>query len=147
MKIIITKQQYKKLVYNLLDTVTGGELVVSENRRETIGYVNVYNSYGDVVMNIFDKKGYGRSKGCKKDLALDSDFVIELDNYVPYFKHKIFSKVLVDYVYEKLGIKCDCVQYESDFKNKRELDSDGTEYDWTKSKTRMYNVKKKKKIL
>ena len=141
MKIIITKQQYKKLVYNLLDTVTGGELVVSENRRETIGYVNVFNSYGDVVMNIFDMKGYGRSKGCKKDLALDSDFVIELDNYVPYFKHKIFSKVLVDYVYDKTGVKCDCVDYPKDYK-KEDPNLDHGYFD----SRFVYNVKKKKRI-
>jgi hypothetical protein len=141
MKIIITKQQYKKLVYNLLDSVTGGELVVSENRRETIGYVHVYNSYGETVMNIFDMKGYGRNKGCKKDLALESDFVIELENYVPYFKHKIFSKVLVDYVYDKTGEKCDCVDYPKDFK-KGDPNLDNGYFDSRFA----YNVKKKKRI-
>ena len=141
MKIIITKQQYKKLVYNLLDTVTGGKLIVSEDRKETIGYANVFNSYGDVVMNIFDMKGYGRSKGCKKDLALDSDFVIELENYVPYFKHKIFSKVLVDYVYNKTGVKCDCVDYPKDYK-KEDPNLDHGYFD----SRFVYNVKKKKRI-
>jgi hypothetical protein len=141
MKIIITKQQYKKLVYNLLDTVTGGELVVSENRRETIGYVHVYNSYGETVMNIFDMKGSGRNKGCKRDLGLESDFVIELENYVPYFKHKIFSKVLVDYVYEKTGIKCDCVDYGTDYRLYDTQDGGG----YFNSRF-AYNVKKKKRI-
>ena len=140
MKIIITKKQYKSLVYNLLDTVTGGELIVSGDRKETYGYVNVFNSYGDVVMNIFDMKGYGRNKGCKKDLALESDFVIELENYVPYFKHKIFSKVLVDYVYDKTGVKCDCVDYPKDYKEDPMQD-----YGYFDSRF-AYNVKKKKRI-
>jgi hypothetical protein len=67
--------------------------------------------------------------------------VIELENYVPYFKHKIFSKVLVDYVYDKTGEKCDCVDYPKDYK-KGDPNSD---YGYFDSRF-AYNVKKKKRI-
>ena len=65
---------------------------------------------------------------------------------MPHYKHKMFSKVLVDYIYDKFGIKCDCVQYDYDFKEKEWVGDDGNEYINYLSKTRRYNVKKKKKI-
>jgi len=58
----------------------------------------------------------------------------------------MFSKVLVDYIYDKFGIKCDCVQYDYNFKEEKHYDDEGDEYEHTTSKTRRYNVKKKKKI-
>ena len=60
MKIIITKKQYKSLVYNLLDTITGGVLTVSQ--KEDFVYKSVYDSYGENVMDIFEVKGTGRNK-------------------------------------------------------------------------------------
>ena len=139
MKIIITKKQYKKLVYSLLDTIVG-ELTVQKRRGNN--YTSVYDSEGENIMNIFSKKGSGRNKGCKSDLGLDNEFLIELQKYVPYFKNKIFSEALVDYVYEKTGIKCDCVDYSTDYKV---IDNNGTEFGYFDSRF-AYNVKKKKKI-
>jgi hypothetical protein len=140
MKIIITKQQYKKLVYALLDTIVGGELTVQKLNNHV--YKCVYDSEGENIMNIFYKKGTGRNKGCKNDLTLENDFLIELQKYVPYFKHKMFSEALVDYVYEKTGIKCDCVDYSTDY---RVDDNNGEEYGYFTSRF-AYNVKNKKKV-
>jgi hypothetical protein len=140
MKIIITKKQYKLLVYSLLDTITGGELTVQ--KLSTANYKSVYDSEGENIMDIFSKKGSGRNKGCKNDLTLEDDFLIELQKYVPYFKHKMFSRALVDYVYEKTGIKCDCVDYSTDY---RVDDNNGEEYGYFNSRF-AYNVKKKKKV-
>jgi hypothetical protein len=140
MKIIITKKQYKSLVYNLLDTITGGVLTVSQ--KEDFVYKSVYDSYGENVMDIFEVKGTGRNKGCKADMGVEPDFMIELQKYVPYFKNKIFSKVLIDYVYDKTGIKCDCVDYPTEY---TEIDNNQNEYGFFNSRF-AYNVKKKKKI-
>jgi hypothetical protein len=126
MKIIITKKQYKNLVYSLIDSIVGGDLVLKTTKGFT--YHNIYDSYGEVVMNIFFAKGSGKTRGCKNDLGLNSDFVMDLEKYVPYFKHKMFSKVLIDYVYDKTNIKCDCIDY-----------SYGDEQDRF-----IYNLKKKK---
>jgi len=139
MKIIITKQQYKKLVYDLLDTIVGGELTVQKLNSHV--YKCVYDSEGENIMNIFYKKGTGRNKGCKNDLGLDNNFLIELQKYVPYFKNKIFSEALVDYVYEKTGVKCDCVDYGTDYQLYDNLDGGG----YFKSRF-AYNVKNKKKV-
>lgn len=132
-KIIITKQQYKKLVYSLLDTIVGGVLTVQDHLKDK--FTSIYDSEDEHIMSVFFEKGSGRNKGCKRDLTLDRFFVLELQKYVPYFKNKIFSKSLVDYVYDKTGIKCDCVDYPTEH-----IEDSG----YFRSRF-MYNVKKKKK--
>ena len=140
----IKKERYKQLVSDLLETLFGKlSITDTEDFGEIIQHT-IYNQDGEDIAYIY--LGRSGNTGCKKDLTLSRDVTEKLEGYIPYFRHKIFSKVLVDYVYEKLGIKCDCVQYEYDFKNKTEVDRDGIEFDWTKSNTRKYNVKKKKKI-
>ena len=140
----IKKERYKQLVSDLLETLFGKlSITDTEDFGEIIQHT-IYNQDGEDIAYIY--LGRSGNTGCKKDLTLSRDVTEKLEGYIPYFRHKIFSKVLVDYVYEKLGIKCDCVQYEYDFKNKTEVDRDGIEFDWKKSNTRMYNVKKKKKI-
>ena len=140
----IKKERYKQLVSDLLETLFGKLSITDTEDFGEISQHTIYNQDGEDIAYIY--LGRFGNKGCKKDLTLSRDVTEKLEGYIPYFRHKIFSKVLIEYVYDKLGIKCDCVQYEYDFKNKRDLDSDGKEYDWTKSKTRKYNVKKKKKI-
>ena len=137
MKIIITTQQYKKLVYSLDDTIVGGELTVGQLNNHA--FKTVYDSEGENIMNIFYKKGTGKNKGCKNDLTLENDFLLNLQKYVPFFKNKIFSEALVDYVYEKTGIKCDCVDYSSKWVE----EAGGSGYYDSRF---AYNVKKKKKI-
>ena len=140
----IKKERYKQLVFGLLETLFGKLSITDTTENDEVYQHTIYDQNGEDIADIYLER-FG-NKGCKKDLTLSRDVTERLEGYVPYFRHKIFSKVLVDYVYDKLGIKCDCVQYDYDFENKTEIDDDGTEYDWTKSKTRKYNVKKKKKI-
>ena len=149
MKIIITEEQYGHLVTNLLDLLLGNITIktVKEKKEDGIkeDWHTVFDEDGNSVMNIW-VKGPLRNKGCKKDLTLDNSLNEKFEKYMPYYKHKMFSKVLVDYIYDKLGIKCDCVQYDYDFKEENYVDDEGDEYEYTSSKTRRYNVKKKKKI-
>lgn len=149
MKIIITEDQYKTLVTNLLDTLMGNIRIktVKEKKEDGIkeDWHTVFDEDGNSVMSIW-VKGPLRNKGCKKDLTLDNTLNEKFEKYMPYYRHKIFSKVLVDYIYDKLGIKCDCVQYDYDFKEEKDVDDEGDEYEYTSSKTRKYNVKNKKKI-
>jgi hypothetical protein len=138
MKIIITKKQYKLLVYSLLDTITGGELTVKDS---SYSYKSVYDSEGENIMNIFYKKGSGRNPGCKNDLGLEPEFVDDLLKYIPLFKRKIFSEVLVDYLYDKTNIKCDCIDYSYT------IYADGdVEQRYGEDVRFAYNLKKKKRI-
>jgi hypothetical protein len=140
----IKKEQYKKLVLGLLKTLFG-KLSIEDIREEGKLYKHtIFDQNGENIADIYLER-FG-NKGCKKDLTLSIDTTERLEGYVPYFRHKIFSKVLIDYVYDELGIKCDCVQYEYDFKSEVEVDDDGEEYEYKRSNTRKYNVKKKKKI-
>ena len=149
MKIIITEEQYGHLVTNLLDLLLGNITIKTVKEKKEDGnkedYHSVFNEDGETVMTIW-VKGPLRSKGCKKDLTLENTLIEKFENYMPYYKHKMFSKVLVNYIYDKFGIKCDCVQYDYDFKEEKHVDDEGDEYEYTDSKTRRYNVKKKKKI-
>ena len=140
----IKKERYKQLVSDLLETLFGKLSITDTEDFGEISQHTIYNQDGEDIAYIY--LGRFGNKGCKKDLTLSRDVTEKLEGYIPYFRHKIFSKVLIEYVYDKLGIKCDCVQYEYDFENKTEVDRDGIEFDWKKSNTRMYNVKKKKKI-
>ena len=130
MKILITKKQYKQLVYSLIDSIVGGDLVLETI--EGLTYYYIYDSYGEEVMYIYFGKVSGKTRGCKNDLGLNADFVRDLEKYVPYFRHKIFSKVLIDYVYDKTNIKCDCIDYYYGFDNEQDRF--------------IYNLKKKKKV-
>ena len=140
----IKKERYKQLVFDLLETLFGKLSIEDSEDGGEIYLYTIYDQDGADIAEIY--LGRHGNKGCKKDLTLSRDVTERLEGYIPYFRHKMFSKVLIEYVYDKLGIKCDCVQYDYDFENKTEVDRDGTEFDWTKSKTRKYNVKKKKKI-
>lgn len=149
MKIVITKEQYKTLVTSLLDNLIGNITIKTVKEKKEDGnkedYHSVFDENGYQVMTIWIK-GPLRSKGCKKDLTLENPLIEKFEKYMPYYRHKIFSEVLVDYIYDKFGIKCDCVQYDYNFEEEKHYDEDGDEYEYTSSKTRRYNVKKKKKI-
>jgi hypothetical protein len=149
MKIIITEEQYGHLVTNLLDNLIGNITIKTVKEKKEDGnkedYHSVFNEDGDLVITIW-VQGPLRSKGCKKDLTLESRLIEKFEQYMPFYKHKMFSKVLVDYIYDKFGIKCDCVQYDYNFGEEKYVDDEGDEYTHYTSKTRRYNVKKKKKI-
>ena len=149
MKIIITEEQYGHLVTNLLDNLIGNIRIrtIKEKKEDGIkdDYHSVFNEDGELVITIW-VKGPLRSKGCKTDLTLESRLIEKFEQYMPFYKHKMFSKVLVNYIYDKFGIKCDCVQYDYNFEEEKHVDDEGDEYEVSLSKTRRYNVKKKKKI-
>jgi len=150
MKIIITKEQYRLLVFSLLETLVGKLSIKTTKdkwKEDNVDhdYHDLYDESGEDIANIW-VKGSLRNKGCKKDLTLEESFSQSLENYIPYFKHKIFSEVLIEYVYKHTKIKCDCIQYDYDYKHRVAKDDEGEEVEHINSKTRKYNVKKKKKI-
>jgi len=76
------------------------------------------------------------NKGCSRDLTLAHHFSSRLEFTIPYYKKKIFSNVLRKFVYNEIGVWCDCIQYDYNF---HEDDDDDI-------KTYKYNLQKKKKI-
>jgi len=150
MKIIITKSQYKSLITKLLNVLLGklSLRTVKEKKRTSklgdIHFHSVLDESGVEVMSIWITGP--KNKGCKYDLTLDPLLTENMELYFPYYRHKIFSKVLVDYVYKYTGIKCDCVQYDYGFEGERRIDDEGDDYVFNTNWTKRYNVKKKKNI-
>ena len=142
----IKKEQYKELVLNLLETLFGELTIKDEYDGRGKKYIqNIYDQHGEDIASIF--LGDHANKGCKKDLTLNQETSERLEGYIPYFRHKMFSKVIVDYIYDKFKIKCDCVHYDYNFEREiRHIDGDDDEYEYLNYDTRKYNVKKKKKI-
>ena len=131
MKIIITKKQYRSLVFTLLETLVG-DITIGESGP---GYYTILDQEGEDIITIWTNL-----RGCKNDLTLKYDFSENLEGYVPYFRKKIFSEVLIEYVYDHTNIKCDCIDYHYEFTGT----SDGNS---TIEKGQyLYNFKKKKKI-
>jgi hypothetical protein len=141
MKILITKEQYRILVLRLLETLFGKLSITTSEEKEKFGqgdsdYHDIFDEDGEEIANIWIK-GSSKNKGCKRDLTFLNDVTNRMETFIPYYKHKMFSKVLIEYVYKHTGVKCDCIQYEYRFRY---------DDDYSPSKTKKYNVKKKKKI-
>ena len=141
MKILISKEQYRILVLKLLEGLFGKLSITTTEEKRRLGhgdsdYHDIFDENGDEIANIWIK-GTTKNKGCKQDLTFIVEATEQMENFIPYYKHKMFSNVLIEYVYKYTGFKCDCTQYEYDFNN-----TDDGNY----SKTKKYNVKKKKKI-
>ena len=131
MKVVITNKQYKEAAYKFLKTFLGK--LRYEEYGNSISVYGKNDSLDDnAPMTIWT--GPQRNKGCKKDLSLYYDFSHQLDQFFPLSRKKIFSDVLVKYVYDNTGFKCDCVDYYYDFDHSGEK---STEY--------RFNVKKRKK--
>jgi hypothetical protein len=142
MKIIISKEQYRVLVLNLLETLFGELSIRTREEKQRLGlggddYHDIFNKYDEEIANIW-VTGESKNKGCKRDLTFYNEVTEQMEKFMPYYKHRMFSKVLIEYVYKYTGVKCDCVQYDYNFSG----DDDDDIY----AKTKKYNVKKKKKI-
>ena len=140
MKIIISKEQYRVLVLSLLESLFGELSIRTVGEKKRLGqvgldYHDVFNKHDEEIANIW-VKGDSKNKGCKRDLTFSDEVIEQMEKFIPYYKHKMFSKVLIEYVYKYTGVKCDCVQYDYDFANDDDVFA----------KTKKYNVKKKKKI-
>jgi hypothetical protein len=142
----VKKEKYRTLVFSLLKTLFGELTIKDEYDGRGKKYIhNIYDQHGEDIASIF--LGDHANKGCKKDLTLNQETSERLEGYIPYFRHKMFSKVIVDYIYDKFNIKCDCVHYDYNFEREiRYNDDDDEEYEYLNYATRKYNVKKKKKI-
>ena len=119
------------MVFTLLETLVG-DITIGESGP---GYYTILDQEGEDIITIWTNL-----RGCKNDLTLKYDFSENLEGYVPYFRKKIFSEVLIEYVYDHTNIKCDCIDYHYEFTGTSDGDSTIAKGQY------MYNFKKKKKI-
>ena len=132
MKVVITKLQYQKIVFNLLDVLYGPK--ISFKKDEDL--FEILSNDGEEIFRVYTTQG--RSKGCKKDLLVLSRAMQEIESYVPptVLRKKLFSKTVLSYVNKKTGLDIDCIDFSFN----------ANEYDNVNSEDRYrFNVKKNKK--
>ena len=132
MKVVITKLQYQKIVFNLLDVLYGPN--ISFKKDEDL--FEILSNDGEEIFRVYTTQG--RSKGCKKDLLVLSRAMQEIESYVPptVLRKKLFAKTVLFYVNEKTGLDIDCIDFSFN----------ANEYDNVNSEDRYrFNVKKNKK--
>ena len=107
MNVIITKSQYQKIVFDLLDALYGPKLTYyKENDR-----IKILSNNGDNVFTVYTDRGKG--KGCKQDLFVNFDTGNEIDNFIPKAatRKKLFSKTVLSYVNERTNLDIDCIEF------------------------------------
>ena len=132
MKVVITKLQYQKIVFNLLDVLYGPN--ISFKKDEDI--FEILSDDGEEIFRLYTKDG--RSKGCKRDMLVLTKTIEEIGMYFPIavLRKKLFSKTIISYVNEKTNLDIDCIDFAYVI-----YDNDDTYYE-TKYR---FNVKKNKK--
>ena len=107
MKIIISKDQYRRVLLKFLNSFVG-DLDVDPYDDQTY-YRNVKTSDGDDFATLWH--GGPINKGCKRELSLDNQLTNDFENFIPINRKKVFSEVVLEYFTLKTGIKCDCVEF------------------------------------
>ena len=107
MDVIITKAQYQKVVFNLLDVLYGPKLT-----HEKVGErINIFSNEGDYIFTVYTVGG--RGEGCKQDLFVNIDTGEEIDKFIPEVatRKKLFSRTVLSYVNEKTNLNIDCIEF------------------------------------
>ena len=134
MNVVITKLQYQKIVFNLLDVLYGPN--ISFKKDEDI--FEILSDDGEEIFRVYTNEG--RSKGCKRDMLVLSNTMEDIQSYVPpaVSRKKLFSKTIISYVNEKTGLDIDCIDFPYE-----EYETNNTYY----GKKYRFNVKKNKKAI
>ena len=132
MKVVITKLQYQKIVFNLLDVLYGPNISFKKDE----DMFEILSDDGEEIFRLYTKDG--RSKGCKRDMLVLTKTIEEIEMYFPpaVLRKKLFSKTIISYVNEKTNLDIDCIDFAYEI-----YDNDDTYYE-TKYR---FNVKKNKK--
>jgi hypothetical protein len=109
MKVIVTKSQFQKIVFNLLDALYGPNIRATYNRH--IDIYEIFANDDEEIFRVYTKGG--RAKGCKLDVFVPSDTTETIKGYIPQaiLKKKLFSKTLLLYINEKTGLNIDCIEF------------------------------------
>ena len=107
MKIIISKDQYRRVLLKFLDSFIKGFVV--DPYDEESNYRNVKTSGGEDFATLWHAGPL--NKGCKRELSLDNQFTTDFESFIPINRKKVFSEVILEYFTLRTGIKCDCVEY------------------------------------
>jgi hypothetical protein len=107
MKIVITKSQYQKIVFNLLDVLYGPKLTYEREGDRIL----IFSNEGESTFTVYTVGG--RGEGCKQDMFVNIDTGDEIDKFIPEVatRKKLFSKTVLSYVNEKTNLNIDCIEF------------------------------------
>ena len=107
MKIVITKSQYQKIIYNLLDTLYGPKLT----HEKVADRINIFSNEGDHIFTVYTVGG--KADGCKQDMFVNFETGEEIDKFIPKVatRKKLFSRTVLSYVNKKTNLKIDCIEF------------------------------------
>lgn len=108
MKYIISKDQYRRVLLKYLNSFINDFIVDSFEEGNTYRYVKTSN--GDEFATLWHAGPI--TKGCKRELSLDNQFINDFESFIPINRKKVFSEVVLEYFTLKTGIKCDCVEFD-----------------------------------
>jgi hypothetical protein len=107
MKIEINKEQYRRVIYKLLDTLYGPKISYMWNN----DLIEIKSNEGKEIFYVYTKNG--RARGCKKDMYVLTDTEEEIHDFIPKAatRKKLFSKTLLSYVNERTNLDIDCIEF------------------------------------
>jgi len=107
MKIEVTKNQYKRIIFNLLDSLYGPEFSVVKND----DLFQIYAKDGYEIAAVYTKGG--RSKGCKRDIFVLGQTTDDIESFISKVitRKKLFSKTFLSYINERTNLNIDCIEF------------------------------------
>ena len=113
MKYQITKEQYSKLVYNLIYVFfKDAEYTAVKDKKGNVITYDISVDGNNVAWVNNYKSGTYNSKGCKNELLIYDEVISKMTNFIPIFKKKVFSKILIKYFSDITGVNVDCIYFD-----------------------------------
>ena len=107
MKFKITKNQYRRIIFNLLDSLYGPEFSIEKNN----DLFQIYTKDGEEIAAVYTKGG--RSKGCKRDIFVLGRTTEDIESFISksITRKKLFSKTFLSYINERTKLNIDCIEF------------------------------------
>ena len=131
MKIEVTKNQYQRIMFKLLDSLYGPEFSI----RYYDDLIQIYTKDDEEIAAVYTKGG--RSKGCKRDIFVFGQTTEAIDSFIPksITRKKLFSKTFLSYINERTNLNIDCIEFWYD-----RTDDTSSRYSFSvKKNKRLYN--------
>ena len=110
MKYRITKEQYSKLVYKLIEAFFKD---VKFNKDKRGGYLTYDITVdGEDVAWVKSNEITSKTKRCKYELVIYYETILKITDFVPIFRKKVFSKILIKYFSDIIGVDIDCINFD-----------------------------------
>ena len=128
MRYIVTKEQYTKLVNNLINIFFKDVKVIYVENSDSIEFF----VDDEEVAWIAGVSNPVITKKCKNELIIFTETLDKMKNFAPLFRKKLFAKLMIDHFSKLTGLDIDCLF----------MDEEGNGEDDEAFK---YKIKKKKK--